>query len=164
MYKVGEYIVYKKDVCKIIGIKEKYFNNNDYYTLIPIDDKTLHLEIPINNKFLRDLIKQSDVEKIISKIPEIEIIKSDDKLLEHEYKSLINNGTHEDLIKIIKTTYLRNKERIDSKRKISDKDNHYFELAEKYLYNEFSIILNMDYEETKKYVIDMVNTIENSKI
>lgn len=162
MYKINDYVVYKKEVCKIVDIKEKYFNNNDYYVLVPIDDESLHVEIPIkNNKFLRDLIKKEDVEKIINSIPDIDIIESDDKLLENEYKILMNKGDHEDLIKIIKTTYLRNKERIDSKRKVSDKDNRYFELAEKYLYNEFSIVLNMDYDSTKEYVISKVKQIRN---
>ena len=33
---------------------------------------------------------------------------------------MLSNATHEDLIKIIKTTYLRNKERTDNKKKISE--------------------------------------------
>ena len=74
-------------------------------------------------------------------------------MIEYEYKKLINSGRHEDLIKIIKTTYLRNKKRLDSKKKISDKDQHYFLLAEKYLYNEFGTVLNLSYEDVKKYVI-----------
>ena len=45
---------------------------------------------------------------------------------------------YEDLIKIIKTTYLRNKERIDNNKKIGGTDDEYFKQAEKYLYNEFS--------------------------
>lgn len=57
------------------------------------------------------------VEEIIQSIPTIETIKSDSKILEQEYKLLIQSGTHEDLIKIIKTTYLRNKERLDNNKK-----------------------------------------------
>ena len=41
----------------------------------------------------------------------------------------MQNGTHEDLIKIIKTTYLRNKERLDNNKKTTDKDNYYFNQA-----------------------------------
>ena len=54
------------------------------------------------------------------------------------------------------TTYLRNKERIESKRKVSDKDDYYFSLAERYLYNELSIALDKTYEETKKYIIEQL--------
>jgi len=81
-------------------------------------------------------------------------------MMEYEYKNLLSSGSHEDLVKIIKTTYLRNKERIDNKKKISDKDNRYFQLAEKYLYNEFSIVLGLTIEDTKEYVIDKVIILE----
>ena len=148
MKQVGEYIIYRRDVCKIAEIKKNHFNNNDYYLLIPIDDESLHIDVPVDNKlgYLRDLISKEEIDNIITKIPTIDVIVSDDNRLEAEYKNLLSEGTHENLVKIIKTTYLRNKDRIDNKKKISDKDNHYFELAEKYLYNEFSIVLNMNYE------------------
>ena len=155
MYSVGEYVVYRRDVCKITGIKKNPVNQMDYYLLTPIDDSSLKLEVPINNRlgYLRRLISKERVEEIINEILNIEIIDSPDKMIEYEYKKLINSGRHEDLIKIIKTTYLRNKKRLDSKKKISDKDQHYFLLAEKYLYNEFGTVLNLSYEDVKKYVI-----------
>ncbi len=162
MKKVGEYVVYRKDVCKVTEIKEKYRNGLDYYRLVPIDDETLHIDIPVEkNDLLRDLISKKEVEKIIKEIPQIEVINCDDKLLEQEYKFLLNSNHLEDYVRIIKTTYLRNKEREKNKRKISDKDQYYFELAEKYLYNEFRIVLDMNYEETKQYVIDKVIALES---
>lgn len=160
MYKIGEYVVYKKDVCKIEDIKN--VRNQDYYVLIPMSDKSLKINVPVDNKFglLRNLITKEELEKIIEIIPNISIVECNDKMIENEYRTLMNSGKHEDLISIIKTTYLRNKERLDNNKKIGDKDNSYFELAEKYLYNEFSIVLNMSYEDTKKYVIDKVSKLE----
>ena len=77
-------------------------------------------------------------------------------MIEQEYKKLLENATHENLIKIIKTSYLRNAKRKREKKKISEKDDTYFKLAEKILYNEFSGALKMNYEDTKKYVVDSV--------
>lgn len=74
----------------------------------------------------------------------------------------MENATHEDLIKTIKITYLRNKSRVDNGKKISDKDDNYFKLAKQYLYNEFSVVLNMNYEYTKNYVIDYVTSNKNN--
>ena len=162
MFKIGEYVVYKHDVSKLIEIKKQYFNNEDYYILESTLDKSLKISVPVSkNNFLRPIIVKEEVDQIIKKIPKIETIKSSDKLLEMEYKKLINTGTFEDLITIIKTTYLRNKKRVDDNKKISDKDNNYFLLAEKYLYNEFSIVLGKSIEETKDYIIDKVE--KNSK-
>lgn len=71
----------------------------------------------------------------------------------------MHSGTYEDLIKIIKTSYLRNKDR---KKKISEIDNEYFNKAGSYLYNEFRVVLNLSFSETKEYVIKSVSSlIEN---
>lgn len=162
MYKVGDYVVYKREVCEVISIKEKEFMNMDYYVLVPISDDTLKIDVPVNNKmgYLRPLITKKEVEDIIKTIPNIKPIISIDRLIENEYRNLLNTNKHEDLIKIIKTTYLRNKERLDNNKKIGGKDDEYFKQAEKYLYSEFSIVLGMSYDETKKYVIEKVKEID----
>lgn len=156
MYNVGDYIVYRKDVCKIIN--NKNFNGIDYYILEPIDDNSLKVDVPVDNRcdYMRHLISKKEIDIIINNIPNIYIIDINDKSIENVYKNLMSSGKHEDLIKIIKTTYLRNQKRIESNRKVSDKDTNYFNQTEKYLYNEFSIVLGMSYEATKQYVIDIV--------
>ena len=163
MKKIGDYVVYRKEVCKIVNIKEKYMKDIDYYSLVPIDDESLHLDVPttIDNQYLRDLINKEQVEELIKIIPQIKPIETIEKNMENEYKKLINSDNLEDYIKIIKTTYLRNQERIDNKRKISDKDEYYFNLAEKYLYNEFRIVLNMTFDEIKEYITTKVKSLVN---
>ena len=86
MYKIGDYVVYKRDVCKIIAIKEKQFMNMDYYVLVPISDETLKIDVPTNNKmgYLRSIITKEEVEKIIKNISNIEPIKSNDRMNENE--------------------------------------------------------------------------------
>lgn len=121
MFKLNDYLVYQKNIYQIIGIKYKYLNNQDYYILNSVIDPSLTIKLPCNNNSIRHIINKDEVKEIIKKIPKIDIIKLDDKLLEIEYKKLLN-GSLEDLIKIIKTTYLKNKERLDAKKKISDKD------------------------------------------
>ena len=129
MYKVNDLLVYKKDVCVVEEIKPKYLRDTDYYVLSPLTDKSLKLQVPTTSNAIRDLIKKEKIEGIIQSIPNIEVIKSDAKTLEADYKLLMQNGTHEDLIKIIKTIYLRNKERLDNNKKTTDKDNYYFNQA-----------------------------------
>lgn len=139
---------------KYKNMKEK--NGVDYFELIPIDDDSLKIEIPTTNELIKALMTTEEVTDLINKIPNINVIECNDKMIESEYKNLISTGNKEDLIKIIKTTYLRNKERLENKKKISDKDNTYFEKAERILYNEISIVLGLVFEETKNYIIDKV--------
>lgn len=53
----------------------------------------------------------------------------------------------ENLIKIIKTSYLRNEKRINSNKKISAKDDIYLKKAEELLYRELSYSLNMSFDD-----------------
>ena len=156
MYNIGDFVVYKRDVCKITDYKEKHIKDNDYYELVPILDSSLKIVVPVNSGYLRNVLSREETENIIDKIPSIEAIKINDKLIENEYKRLLHSGGYEDLVKIIKTTYLRNEDRINNKKKISEKDDNYFNLAEKYLYSEFSITLGINFEDVKNYVIDRI--------
>ncbi len=159
MFDIGDFVVYKKDVCKVVGIKEKYYKDMDYFSLEPVFDSTLKIDVPKNSKLLRSVLSKKEVEEIINKIPFINYIDMNDKMLENEYKKLLHDGGYDGLVKIIKTTYIRNNDRINSKRKISEKDETYFNLAEKYLYNEFAVSLGISPEEAKEYVINKVNEI-----
>lgn len=159
MYKIDNYIIYKREVCKINDILPNYYNGNDYYILSPLSDNTLTIKVPVNNQEIRELITKEEIDKIIASIPKIDIIDASTKELEGIYKKLISNDNYEDLIKIIKTTYLRNEELVNNNKKATDKDTYYFNLAEKYLYEEFSIVLNLSYDETKEYVINKVSSL-----
>ena len=154
-----KYIIYNKETCKIKDILKNYLNGEDYYLLTPIKDDSLTIKIPVNNKEIRNLITKEEIDKIIANIPNIEPVGIKDKNLENAYKELLQKPSHENLIKIIKTTYLRNKERIDNNKKVTDKDNYYFNLTENYLYGEFQVVLNKSYDETKEYVISKVNEL-----
>lgn len=155
MFKVGEYIIYKRDLCKIKGIEPSPRTGEDYYNLCPIQDESLSIKVPANNKFnnLRYPLSASEAENLIKKIPSIEPIKTNEKLLENAYRELMKTNQHEDLIKIIKTTYLRNEARMNQGKKVGDKDQTFFRQAETYLYNELGYSLGMSYEECKNYII-----------
>lgn len=140
-----EYIVYRKEVCKILN------EENGIYLLEPINDSSLKYKVMKNSPVLRECISREELDKIIDMMPSIGVI-TDNKLMETSYKELLKSGTYTDLIKVIKTTYERNEERSKANKKLSDKDKEYFKLAESYLYNEFSVVLGLSYEDTKKYV------------
>lgn len=161
MFKVGEYIIYKRDLCKVKGIEQSPITGEDYYSLLPVQDESLSIKVPTNNKLgnLRYPITKKEAEELIKKIPNIEPIKVNDKSQDNAYKELMKTNNHEDLIKIIKTTYLRNELRLNQGKKITNQNQLYFEQAEKYLYNELGYALEKDYEECKKYIIEKLTEI-----
>lgn len=153
MFKINDYVVYKRKVCKIKEMKD------NIYILVPIDDESLKITLPKTNTLIRNIISKEESEKLIKSIPTIDIIKTCDKLIENEYKNLLNSGKLEDLVKIIKTTYLRNEDRIANHKKIGEKDDNYLKKAENLLYNELSISLGLSYDETKKYIYNTVESL-----
>lgn len=163
MFQVNDYIVYKGEVCLLKEIKSKYRNDEDYYILEPVANKGIAMAVPVSDKygFLRKIITKKAAKELIEKIPNIEAIDfDDDRMIENEYRTLMNSACQqEDLIRIIKTTYLRNDKRKKMGKKIKYMDNNFFQKAEHLLYNELAVALGMDYEAVKKYVLEQTKAI-----
>lgn len=159
MFKIGECVVYKRDLCRVKDIKEKYYQDIDYYVLESCNDSSLTISIPATTTLIRKLITKNEIDELIEHFPEIPVIETNNKMIENIYKELLNSDSYDDLIKIIKTTYLRNKTRIDNNKKVAEKDNYYFEKAEKLLYSEFGVVLGMNFQETKKYIVQKIEEL-----
>ena len=157
MYRVGDYLVYKKDVCKVKEIIEK--DTGTFYSLEPVSDSSLKIQASINSDGIRELITKKELDNLINNISNIEIIDCDEKMIEYEYKQLLCSGNKEDLIKLIKTTYLRNKYRLENKKRKNLRDSEYMEKAEKLLYTEIGVVLNLTFEETKNFIINKVESM-----
>ncbi len=159
MFKIGEYVVYNKEVCKIIEIRKNIENNADYYILIPISNESLKIEIPTLNfhGHLRSLITKTEANQLLENIQNVDIIISDNRSIEKDYKLLINSGKLEDLMKIMKTNYFKNKEKSDNKKITVIKNSNYYSLAEKYICEEFSVVLGKSYEDVKNYIVSILN-------
>ena len=155
MYKINDYLVYQKDVCIVSNIEEK--NNITYYILHPLRDKSLKITLPTTSDKIRDLITKEEIDNLIKISKDIPLIECDEKYIEAEYKRLLQDPTYENIIKVIKTSYTRNKLRQEQNKKPSEKDTKYFNLAEEFLYNELSITLNLSYEETKEFFINQIS-------
>lgn len=165
MFEVGSYIVYKNDVCKVKEIKENHFAGRDYYILVPLDDASLKIDVPVENRMnvLREILSKEEAYRLISSIPEIPMIDAQDRMLENHYRSLLKTGRKEDLIPIIKTAYNRNQKRIENGKKTAEKDEFYFAKAEHALYQELSLSLDMTEKDVREYVIHTLTEWENAK-
>ena len=56
-------------------------------------------------------------------------------------------------------TYLRNKYRLENKKRKNLRDSEYMEKAEKLLYTEIGVVLNLTFEETKNFIINKVESM-----
>ena len=153
MLKVGDYVIYQEQVCQIKEQKINEFTNLESFILVPVTDSSLKLNVPVNNPNIKNLMTKEEIKNLIALMPSIPLIDIEDKLLENEYKRLYHSGIKEDLIRIIKTTYKRNQDRLNNNKKISEKDNKYFTLAENLLYSEIATVFGISLEEAKEYIL-----------
>lgn len=153
MLKVGDYVIYQEQVCQIKEQKINEFTKLESFILVPVTDSSLKLNVPVNNPNIKNLMTKEEIKNLIALMPSIPLIDIEDKLLENEYKRLYHSGSKEDLIRIIKTTYKRNQDRLNNNKKISEKDNKYFTLAENLLYSEIATVFGISLEEAKEYIL-----------
>lgn len=161
MPKVGQIIMYRRDVCEVKEIVKKFRDDKDYYKLSPCYDESLTIHAPAEGiaEVFRPLLSKAEVNDLIESIPAVEPVDTGTRMIENVYRDLFNSGKHEDLIRIIKTTYLRAEEKLGKGQKRSEKDKVYFRMAEDALYNELAIVLDKSVADTRDYVVERVTAI-----
>ena len=161
MFEKGEYVVCgNKGVClvedvttlDISGVDKK----REYYILKPVyvSGSTVYIPVDTAEESMRRVLNREEADQLISGIPDIPLITiTNDKLLEQEYRGCMKRNNCKELVKIIKTIYLRKQKRLEAGRKVTAVDSKYFRLAEDNLYGELAISLGMSRGEVEHYII-----------
>lgn len=126
-----------------------------YYTLIPYYVKGSSVYTPVDSEkvIMRPVMTKEEVMDLINDIKNIDTLwVKDEKKREETYKKAIRSCDARELVKIIKTIYLRQKSRIEEGKKMTYSDEKYFRLAEDNLYGEVAVALSMTKEEAKAFV------------
>lgn len=155
MFQVGEMIIYGKyGVCKVVA-KGKIDmsmldNNKEYYTLQPYKETTAVVYAPVeNNKtIMRNVLTREEANDLLKEVSDLEEIWiGNEREREVCYKETLGRCDCRELIKILKTLYLRKQSRLESGKKTTAVDEKYFHLAEEQLYGELSFVLGKTKEE-----------------
>ena len=159
MYKIGDKIAYRNEICTVINIDKKYKEGADYYALSCENDPSLLIHVPVekSEESLRLLLTKTQIEELLNKAPEIPVIEITAWNRGAEYRELLSRGSHENIISVIKTAYLRQQEKIKKQQKVNEGDKVFFRQTERILYNEIAASLDITYDEAKKYVIDKLS-------
>lgn len=161
MYKINDYVIYKREVCVVKDLKK--INNQDYYTLENKEDTSLKISIPVSQEtqLLRHLATFDEISNTLDHINDIPTLNINERNLEEQYKLLLQGTTIENLIKIIKTAYIRNEIRKNNHKHLSDTDTSYQELAEQFLFNEIAYAMIISYDAAKELVFNkLVNIVD----
>ena len=127
---------------------------------MPINDENGKVYLPVDASALqlRKIMSSEEAYAFIAKIPDIpEISIQNDKLREQKYKEIMKSIEPESLVRIIKTTYLRKKARLEKGKKNTLADEHYLTLAEKILFSELCLALEKTKEEVQNFIEEKIN-------
>ena len=133
----GVCVVEEITTLDIAGVDKK----REYYILKPLylSSSTVYIPVDTAEGSMRKVLAHEEAESLIRQIPEIPLITiANDKLL--------------DLIRIIKTIYLRKRAREKAGRKETAVDARYFRIAEDQLYGELAVALDMSRENVESYI------------
>lgn len=167
MFEVGDYMVYgSHGICRVeaVGPMELSVAQKGrlYYTLSPLYLNGSTVYTPVDNLkvVMRPILSKREALDFIEKIPEIDQLwVPDEKGREQIYKAALKTCECMDLIKIIKTLYLRKQSRLEDGKKVTSVDVKYLKLAEDQLYGELAIPLGMEKDKVEEYITDRVNRI-----
>ncbi|ADL52916.1 CarD family transcriptional regulator [Clostridium cellulovorans] len=164
MFKINDYIIYGGNgVCRVLDIGIPAINIGDskrkYYTLQQVYKNGSVIYTPVDNDrvVMRKLISKEEAKELTRNLDSIEILLiDDDKMLEERYKEVMNKYDCTEMIKIIKTSYSRTKERLEQGKKNTMIDDKYLKIAEENLFGELAITLNRTKEQIKDFIDQQV--------
>ena len=161
MFERGDYIIYgSTGVCLVEDITvPEYFrsagNEKLYYRLSPVfGTETIYTPVD-TTVFMRPVITKEQAEELIRRIPEIEEANfegKDRRATAENYKISIETHECEDLVRLIKTGYQKNRTLTENGKKPGQTDLQYLRQAETLLHGELSIALGMSVEEVPAYI------------
>lgn len=161
-YHIGDIVVHGREIGTITGVDEAYRDGEDYYVIAAMNDPTLKVRTPItrSDELLRPAMSRETAEALIDKIPSIEVVSDlNTQNIQQTYNNLVKSGDHDDIIRLIKTSYSRCDAKIKSGKPRGEKDKVYLRMAERLLYSELAVALGKTYDETRRYVIDRASAL-----
>ena len=161
MFKIGDQVVhYKEGVCEVTNIGRLDIRCSDrekeYYTLKPLYNAGGTLYMPVNGqeKQLRKVISSNEARELIADMPNIDILNvNDEKRRELMYKEALFKNQCRSWVALMKTSYIRKKERLAVGKKVINVDDRYLNSAEKFLYGELAVALDIPKEKVREYIV-----------
>lgn len=171
MFSINDYVIYgTTGVCRITDIRKEVFSGHvkkEYYILQPVFSSNSTLYVPTENESgankMRRILTRDEIHELIRNINEDDDVAwiMNDNMRHDRCTEIIKNGDRKELICLIKAMYQHKQEQIKFGKKFYIADEKLMKAAEKLLYNEFALVLNIEPEEVVPYITEHIS--EHSK-
>ena len=147
MFLMNNYVITKKGIGKIIDVQD------DYHVELYHSEQQIRIS---EDDIIREIFSQEVIEEMIDRIAYICTFSIDnEKMRKDIYCDSMNEYDEISWVKVIKSTYLKNKQ-----KKAKDFEKRMAKEAKEFLYGEISILLNIPYKNVEKYIIEKVRNDE----
>ena len=169
MFEKGACIVYgNTGVCRVeeIGPLSNIRGSHPgkiYYKLSPIrTGGTIYIPVD-SDMFMRPVMTREEADALIWRMPKIceRVCSSrDQRVLNEHYKASLRTHSCEELVRLIKSVYVKNRRLIKNGKKAGRTDLEYRKKAEMLLYEELGVALGIPFEEVKEYIVEQVKKMQ----
>jgi len=169
MLEIGDTVVYHNHVCVVASKREKYFEGRDYYELHAVLEGSLKFFIvaaEAKPPAVRSTMTKQETLRLIEELPGLEVIDEAElgaespgisrsvaeRQIKDEYARRVGQCSPRELAIVVKSAYERIRERELTGKQPMSVDKKFFSLAEKLLYDEISVSLDMPRDEVPDYI------------
>lgn len=171
-YQINDTILYgSQGVCKITGTVQKDFGGcvMDYYTLQPVYSDNSVIYVPMHNEALlrkmRRVLSQEEIYALIQAMPRQDVSWIEDENKRKEIcRDILARGDRIELIRAIKALYLHQQELQQKGKKLHVSDERFLKEAEKMLYDEFALVLNIREDEVLPFIMKQIEVGEKQPV
>lgn len=173
MYQKGDYIVYgTKGVCLVEDVMsidwglDCISSEKLCYKLTPRFVKGSTIYAPVENEktVIRSVMSGEEAKAVLDGAKALETLwVKDEKEREKSYRNALLSGSSMEWSRIIKTLYLRKKERQKTGKNMTCIDERYLHIAESILFGEMSLPLHLSVREVEERYFQIVNEGEKSQ-
>lgn len=165
MLQVNDYVVFgSTGVCQIAEIVEKSFSGmpaREYYVLRPVygNNETVYLPTDHNQEHFRRIHTKEEILALIQELPDIDSEwVEDDSLRKNMFTEMLHSCETRKLAQWIKMIHHRKIELEKRDKKLSGTDADAMKIAEKLLYNELALILELEPDQVLPFILGQIES------
>lgn len=172
MFQIHDTVLYGADgVCTITGTEHKAIGGTTatYYVLKPVYNPSSTIFVPTNSKQLlskmRRILSAAEIREIIRSMPAEDALWIENEAeRKARYRTVLASGDRTELVRMIKALYLHQQEQQTKGRKLHLSDERFFKEAEKLLYDEFALVLNIKREQVLPFIMQEAGVEEKKSV
>ena len=166
MYWIGDNVLYgAHGVCRIVDKEERTVDKKsvEYFVLEPLNQSGARFLVPSQNSAalakLRPIMTKEEIDALLCS-PEIatDVWIVDENQRKQCYRTLITSGDGTGLLRMVKTLYRHKQEQLTAGKRLHLCDENFLRDAQKLLDSEFSLVLGLEPDMVKDYLLSHMNT------